>query len=512
MLISLGIFLTGPRLYNEDLISTKKYEFTLEPYGNKTVLIPSSFDQTFYLISARNLILNNTVFVEINATGPFTLYKLDGNITVKLAEHTSFYSFNLFDIGVKSKFLVENEAGQNISVKMNLKHILTVKVADFTIPHAGLTIFIITLPTLQILSLIVYRDSLIGIILKRIFYKFRQKYIETQEIVGVIGILLEISIMVFLILLLAYKLSDPLLQELRLEKSNINYYAYIVDYYARLAVLCIIVFGIILVVIWRGLVFIYRGFIIWIYKSKGRELLEIRKKESQIFKSQKKIIIILIFPLFILLSIMIYNVIEFIIILGVICCWGLIFHIIIYNKVIKQLQRDFSSDDLKKNLSNYIETGAKIIGIFVLVFITLLIIYNIIVMPIFTTLTYVLFFTDFYFSSVYEDIQYDVIPAIYGVLVALGQTLVGMCYFLIGVYWVNRTYLCKFVAKYKFKLLKDVAIFFIIVAISEYLIWSYYSFLQNRPYNIADIQVSIFIGMTARILEDLLNEIRINNE
>jgi hypothetical protein len=59
------------------------------------------------MISAHNLVLRNVVLMEINSSGPFTLYKLEDNETVKLAEHALFYRFNLSNVGVMAKLVVK---------------------------------------------------------------------------------------------------------------------------------------------------------------------------------------------------------------------------------------------------------------------------------------------------------------------------------------------------------------------------------------------------------------------
>jgi hypothetical protein len=284
MLISLGIFLTGPRLYNEDLISTKKYELTLEPYKNKTVVIHSSFDQIFYLISARNLVLNNTVFVEINATGPFTLYKLDGNITVKLAEHILFYSSNLHDIGNLTELSVKNEGSQNISVKMNFKRIVSVKAADFTISHVGFIIFIITLFSLQFLSFVVKKDTLIGRMVTIIFFKLIRKSLSKQEsTTSLATAIVELILPISILFLCLYAIMIPSWQEIISIK---NIFGYVMDYFARILFIFIII-GFFFAVIVRIFELIFRSMKIWILRNRSQEALKIYEK-TFIFSSRKR--------------------------------------------------------------------------------------------------------------------------------------------------------------------------------------------------------------------------------
>jgi hypothetical protein len=89
-----------------------------------------------------------------------------------------------------------------------------------------------------------------------------------------------------------------------------------------------------------------------------------------------------------------------------------------------------------------------------------------------------------------------------------GQLQAPICLILTGPYWITRAMICKFEAKYKSRLLTDIAIFSAVFAISEYLKWTYSFFTLNQPYNTASLPISILIGMTASILKDLLTEIR----
>jgi len=63
-----------------------------------------------------------------------------------------------------------------MNVKTNIERVLTVKIADFTIPHVGFIIFITMLLTLQFLSVAANGDTLIGSILNRRLQASSKKY------------------------------------------------------------------------------------------------------------------------------------------------------------------------------------------------------------------------------------------------------------------------------------------------------------------------------------------------
>jgi len=504
MLISLGIFLTGPRLYNEDLISTKKYEFTLEPYGNKTVLIPSSFDQTFYLISARNLILNNTVFVEINATGPFTLYKLDGNITVKLAEHILFYSSNLYDIGNLTELSVKNEGSQNISVKMNFKRIVSVKAADFTISHVGFIIFIITLFSLQFLSFVVKKDTLIGRMVTIIFFKLIRKSLSKQKsTTSLATAIVELILPISILFLFLYAIMISFWQEIISIK---NIFGYAMDYFARILFIFITI-GFFFAVIVRIFELIFRNMKIWILRNKSQEALKIYEKTFHIFKSEEKKIILLAFVFLLVATIMFVLNFKYEIIIGISFIVGLILYAASLQIEMKQLKKSLTSNNANEKIADFLEIDMKTSGFFVLMIIAFFVLFTS-MKPLFSLLTKNLFLLEFYPSFIYDAIH-TFLTLTDDIFIFLGKLQVPACILVTGPYLITRIMLYKFRPRPILRILRDIAFFFSIFFISEYLTWSYYYFPQNQPYNLTNVPVSLLISITASIVEDLLNEIRL---
>ena len=305
MLLGFALFLAGPKTMNKDFTESNYDVFTLEPYGNKTMSVPLSLEQAFYMVSAHNLVLRNVVLVEINGSRPFTLHQLEDNTTVKLAEHTLFYSLNLSDMGIMAKLAVENEADVTMNVKTNIERVLTVKIADFTHPHVGFIIFIAMLLTLQFLSVATNGDTLIGSILNRIAFKLRRKNIDAQKMTfleanATYGFILEIFVPILLLCISVYALM-VYGQGLSLIE---NVAGYSLDYMAKIVLIGTLLSYFFTVVI-DVFNMMFRSVKVWILKSKGREFLKIYEEASKLHKAEAKIIFPLAFIFLVAITIMI---------------------------------------------------------------------------------------------------------------------------------------------------------------------------------------------------------------
>jgi len=501
MLLGLALFLAGPKTMNKDFTESSYDVFTLEPYGNKTIGVPLSPEQAFYMVSVHNLVLRNVVLVEINSSRPFTLYQLKDNTTVKLAEHVLFYSLNLFDMGIMDKLVVENEADVAMSIKINIERVLTAKIADFTIPHAGFIIFITTLLTLQFLSVVANRDTLIGSILNRIAFKLSRKNIDAQKIFleanATYGFIPEIF---FPILILCISVCALMVYGQGLSSIE-NVAGYCLDYTARLVLIFTLLSYFFMVVV--GVFnMLFRSAEVWILKSKGREFLKIYEEVSKLYKAEAKMIFPLAFIFLVAATIMIVYGFELKIILGTAICLSPILYAIAYHVKIKRLQTSLGCDSFNENLVGFMEIDAKTIGFWVLGTIAIFAVFTMMI-PLFSALTSKMLLLEFYPSFIYKLGQSHV-SWVNDVFTLLGQLQAPICLIFTGPYWVTRIMICRFKAKYKSKLLADIAIFFAVFGVSEYLNWTYSFFTQNQPYDIASLPISILIGMTASMLSDLL--------
>jgi hypothetical protein len=250
----------------------------------------------------------------------------------------------------------------------------------------------------------------------------------------------------------------------------------------------------------------FRSVKVWILKSKGREFLKIYEEVSKLHKAEAKIIFSLVFILLVAMIIMIGYGFELKIILGTVLCLCLILYGIVYHVEIKRWQIDLGSDSFNEVLVGFIEIDAKTIGFWVLGIIAIFATFTM-TMPLFSALTKNLLLLEFYPSFIYELGQ-SFMLWVDDAFTLFGQLQAPICLILTGPYWITRAMICKFEAKYKSRLLTDIAIFFAVFTISEYLKWTYSFFTQNQPYNTASLPISILIGMTASILKDLLTEIR----
>jgi len=433
MLLGLALFLAGPKIMNKDFTESSHGAFTLEPYGNKTIGIPLSLEQVFYMVSARNLVLRNVVLVEINGSRPFTVYQLEDNTTVKLTEHTQFYSFNLSDIGIKAELAMENEANETMSVKINIEHVLTAKTADFTIPHIGFVIFITTLLTLQLLSVATNGDTLIGSTLNRIAFKLRRKNIDAQksflEADTIYGFILEIFAPISLLCLSVYASmvygQGPSLSE--------NVAGYYFDYLERL-IFIMILFLYFLTILFRVSNILLLSAKIWILKRKGQEFLKIYEEISKSHKGEKTI-----FPLVLIILvagvIMIVYELEPEIIVGTLICLSPILYSIALHVEIKQLQTRLERDSFNENLAGFLEIDAKAIGLYVLGILAIFLVFTM-MMPLFLALTSNMLLLEYYPSSLYELGQ-SYASWVSDAFTLLGQLQAPICLVFAGPYWIT---------------------------------------------------------------------------
>jgi len=509
MLLGLALFLAGPKTMNKDFTKLSRYVFTLEPRGNKTIDVPLLLEQAYYMALAHNLVLRDVVLVEINGSRPFTLYQLKDNTAVKLAEHALFYSLSLSDVGIKDRLVVENEADATTNVRINIERVLTVKTADFTIPHVGFIIFIATLLALQFLSVAANGDTLIGSILDGIAFKLRRKNIDTRktflEAIATSGFILETLVpMLLCIVVYALTVYERMVYGQGLSLSE-DVASHVLDCRERLALI-----GTLLcyffTVIHRVFYILHRSVKVWILERKGQEFLKIHEEASKLLKGEKTIFPLALIILVVAVIMCAYGL-EPKISLGIIICVSptLLLAIACHVKI-KQLQTSLGRDSFNENLIDFMEIEAKTMSLSVLGLFVILPAFTM-MMPLFSALTSNMLLLEFYPSFIYRLCQ-SLVSWVDDLFTLLGQLQAPLCIILTGPYWITRVMICRFKAKYKSKLLADIAIFFAVFAISEYLKWTYSFFTQNQPYDMTSLPISILIGMTASILSDLLTEIR----
>jgi hypothetical protein len=114
---------------------------------------------------------------------------------------------------------------------------------------------------------------------------------------------------------------------------------------------------------------------------------------------------------------------------------------------------------------------------------------------------------DFYPSIFYEYLFEYYQRDLEFFIIAFGRIQLLGCIALIGFYWITRGMILKFEPNYKNKISKDIVIFVVVTAFSEYLTWSYQFFFENVTYSSHMLLVSVLIGMTASILSALLEDI-----
>jgi hypothetical protein len=502
MLVALSFFLSGPKISEGVLVDSYRGEFTLVPYGNKTLYIPFSFEQAFYLDFHSTFVLEDSVVVEINSSNPFTLYRFIGNKTEVLASNTASIALNLTNVKLNTKLMVKNEDGKNSSIKISIFHILKVKTVDFTIPHIGFIIFISTLLALQVCSIKIYRGSLISTMVIRILSKAYRIELNEIKYYGVVGIIVEI---VPLIILLCYGIYS--LSSFPFSEPVINPFA--TDLIERLILLIYVGLALFLTILYWIFVTIHK-LNRWVYRHKGQEFLKIFEELTKLGERYARIIL---FPLLILIAILILvillNIIvnlEVLFIIIIFYCLPLYYFILKYVEI-KYLQVNLGGEKLKKILVAYYDFTAKTIGLYIFALIIFFITTYPVVYPFLLVLTEKILLLDFYPSPFHEYIIEPTRSDLGFFIIAFGRIQLLGCLALIGGYWITRGMILKFEPNYKNKIFKDIIIFLVVTTLSVYLAWSYQFFFENGTYSYHWILVSVLIGMIASILSDLLEDI-----
>jgi hypothetical protein len=504
MLAGLSFFLSGPKISEGVLVYSYKDEFTLVPYGNKTFYILSSFEQFFYLDTYNKFVLKDIALVEINSSSPFTLYRLIGNKMEELTSNTVSVALNLTNVKLNTKLMVKNDAGENSSIKISTLHILKVKTVDFTIPHIGFLIFISTLLALQVYSLIIYGGTPITAIVIRILSKAYRIEFNKVKFYGVIISLIEIT---FLILPLCYVIY--LLNSFPFSDLTITF---MTDAYERLILLAYVLLALFWTILEWIMVTLYK-LRRWIYRHKGQEFLEIFEELAKLDERTPRIIF---FPLLIF-------VVIIIVIIGLAVLFRIIVNletsvmIIIFYSLplyyfseyveIKYLQGSLDGEKSKNILIAYLDITAKMIGLYIFVFIILFMATYPIVYPFLLALTERILLLDFFPSIFYEYLFEPIRSNLGFFIIAFGRVQLLGCLMLISYYWITRGIILKFESNYKNKISKDIVIFIVVTAFSEYLTWSYQFFFENVTYSSHMLLVSVLIGMIASILSALLEDI-----
>jgi hypothetical protein len=501
MLAGLSFFLSGPKMSEGVLVDSYKDEFTLVPYGNKTFYIPFSFEQVFYLNTYNKFVLKDIALVEINSSSPFTLYRLIGNKTEELTSNKVSVALNLTNVELNTKLMVKNDASENSSIKISILHILKVKTVDFTIPSIGFLIFISTLLALQVYSLKIYGGSLISTMVIRILSKaYRIESNKIKHYLGIGSLLLEIVapilVLCFIYFLNSFSFSEPVINSL------------VTDYFERLFLLILVMMYLLSTILnWISITIYKLG--IWVYRHKGQEFSEIF--EELLTKLSKRTERIAFFPTLILavvLALVIYLGIivnlEVLVMIISFYCW-LLYYFILNNVMIEYLQESLDGEKSKNILIAFLDVNAKMVGLLMFTFIILFITMYSIVYPFLLTLIERILLLDFYPSIFYEFLDLDKDLEFF--ITAFGRLQLLGCIVLIGFYWITRGMILKFEPNYKNKIFKDIVIFVVVTAFSEYLMWSYQFFFENVTYSSHMLLVSVLIGMTASILSALLEDI-----
>jgi hypothetical protein len=460
----------------------------------------------------------------VNSSGPVVLYRQDYNITVKLAENITFYNSTLLDTEVGTKFIVVNEAGENISANVRLNCNLSVRTVDLTLQRKGFKIFTITLLISQILSLIINKCSLVAGIILTIAYKLIKEplLIKDLEIESKPkGVLRNIMEILPIMIIISYyywneyheRKAVKFFEDSETRILEINILHPYLDAISRVCFILLVVFYLIFTLLYFIITIGYYSIYYRVLKKRGKSFLKIfvEVHRDALNRSIKTWVLYSLgfisfgIGLFALLwpTPLGLNAVYMIILLCIISGYPMIY------KFLKDLQRVSLERGLNEFFPDFEETSSKMIGFFVISFIALFIVFS---------AGYALFI-----ELLDSVIYWELLPQLAletletrkqllkgeltEYILVIGRLQVTWSAFLVTYYWAAKIISCKLEPRYRVKVLKDIAFTLIITAISEYLLWSYYYFTLRQSYTPFNPPISLLIGLASNIVEEMFREV-----
>jgi hypothetical protein len=520
MFTGLAQYFTYPKISFGELTESTREDFTLEPNTNETVSICWSDVQLLYLSNISDLVLNNSVSVEVSSSGPVTLYKQDYNTIVKLAENITFYNYILLDTGAETKLIIVSEVSENIDVNVSLNCSLRVRTVDLTLQRKGFRIFVITLLITQILSLIINKCSLVPSLILTIAYKFSGEPLEFkvfEKLYKLMNSIPEFLIIIFRFSLY-YQLEKgveeifyPHLRSTEIHVvemsllhptldavSRVNLSGLVASYFYYIVSSCVITIGYfsIFYKILKKRDEILKMHEVVLYEAY-RDVLNRSKKTWALYSLG----FLSCYSLIALLSL---TPLVFYVIYAACILLLLSLPLIIY-RFLRYSWRTLQRRGLGEFFSDYVEINSKMAGLFVISFIAMFVIITVSTALFFTLLDNIVHWELLPrpFLEMKEETREDALRLV----LSFGGLQVYGCAFAVTVYWVAKIVAYKFEPRYRIRVLKDIAFSLVVTGISEYLLWSYYYFTLHQSYTPFNPPISLLIGLASSIVEEMFREL-----
>jgi hypothetical protein len=522
MFTGLALYFTYPKISHGELLNSIRKEFALKPSTNKTAPICWSLNQLFYFYRADNLILNNSVFIEVNSSGPVTLYRQDYNVIVKLAENITFYNSTLLDTRAETKLIIVSEAGENVSVNVRMNCNLSVRTVDLTLQRKGFRIFTITLLISQILSLIINKCFLVASIVPTIAYKLSKEslLIKVEKEFKLMGVLRSIMEFQPIIIIIYYYwdeyhemeagkfIGGP---ETRIVEMSILY-PYL-DAISRVYFIGFVVSYLIITLFHFITTMGYYSIHYRVLKKRGESFLRIFAEVNRDALNRSKKTLALYSLGFISSSIGLLTLLEStplvhyalytIILLLLLSAYPMIY------KLLKDLRRASLERGLNEFFPDFVETSLKMMSFSVILFIALFV-----MLSAGCALYIVLLDSVVYWEplprlalEILEAFKQSLKERFTEAILFSGRLQVTWSAFFVTYYWAAKIIVCKLELSYRVRVLKDIAFSLVVTGISEYLLWSYYYFTLHQSYTPFNPPISILIGLTSSIVEEMFREL-----
>ncbi|MEM4229550.1 MAG: hypothetical protein QXZ66_07320 [Thermoproteota archaeon] len=179
------VFLQGPIIYNRSLNETSDMSVRLEPKENHTINFPLSTDQAFYIVSGRNLIVDDRIKILINSTSNLTLFRVSWSGNDKMVSNITNYCAitSYFDLKDTRSLLLVNFNPDPAYAQVYIMHKMVVMMADYTYVFIGFTVFCFSLFLLQLIIILKQRKTVVEAIVLTLFRKFLKSEGEINHLI-----------------------------------------------------------------------------------------------------------------------------------------------------------------------------------------------------------------------------------------------------------------------------------------------------------------------------------------
>ncbi|MEM2292428.1 MAG: hypothetical protein QXX41_04050 [Nitrososphaerota archaeon] len=484
------IFLRGPIIYNGSLNETRNIFIRLEPKENHTINFPLSNDQAFYIVSGRNLIIDDRIRILINGTSTLTLFRVSWNGTNTIVSNiTNYYvTISYFDLKDTKVLLLANFNPDPVYVQVYLVHEMIVMMADYTYAFIGFSTLCLSLFILQLMIVTRQRKTVVEVILLSSFKKFLKFKKERNDVFMYGCIILEICVPVLFLGTGIYVLIMSGILSIKI------FFCHAIDYFMRMILIMMTLTYFLSAVIFS----FYLLFHILekkLLERKSEDLVDLYKELSGSANYGRKTFTGISFVLLVFILVLIIKGLDIWVLLLLTLLSLVLVFTIVYSRNVKLLMKKFE----KTKIICFIDIDAKAIGMWIFGIIGLFASFALLE-QVFKVMTVALIFVDFH-PTLLINLGKTFIEWVTDMHNIFFKLQVFGCLIIILPYWIIRSSSYLVSREYAIrKLSTDLVNFSIVFSVSQYLSW------VAQGLTINGLLISLLISLTSSVLRELIRE------